>query len=78
MELAVSQSQGLRGILMEMREGIVALGDIEAKDAEADWSSDGFLEGTFVLMSSSVDTLPCEQVVLVLIELFLDLSSEHI
>ena len=68
----------MTGVLMVMRQGTVALGHIEAQDAEGDGANELFLERTFLLVGLLVKTLSCEQVVLALVELFLDFSAEHL
>ena len=65
-------------ILVMMGECAVPLSDIESEDCECDGAGDLFHEGTFLLVCDLRGTFLCEQVVLVLIELLFNFSSEHI
>ena len=78
MELAVGKSESMASVLMEMREGAVALGDVEAEDAEADSADELLLERAFLLVRELVSTFASQQVVLGLVELFLDFATEHL
>ena len=64
-------------VLVEMREGTVPLSDVEAKDAEADSADKLLLEWTLLLVRELIGTLSCQQVVLVIVELFFDFATEH-
>ena len=77
-ELAVGQSERVAGVLVEMREGTIPLGDVEAKDAEANGTNELLLERALLLVSEHVCTLACQQVVLILVELFFHFATEHL
>ena len=68
----------MAGVLVEMGERIVALGDVETEDAEADSAYKLLLEGALLLVRQRVRTLSRQQVVLGLVELFLDFATEHL
>ena len=78
MELAVGQSEGVMVVLVVMGEGAVALGHVEAEDGKGHGADQLLLEGTLLLMGQRVGALAGKQVVLVLVELFLDFSAEHL
>ena len=78
MEFAISQGKCMTRVLVVMGECAVTLGHVESKDSESDGADELFLEGAFLLVGGLVDTFSCQQVVLALVELFLDFSSEHL
>ena len=78
MQLAVGESKRMGRVLVEMRESVVPLGNVESEDAKADSANDLLLERTLLLVGDRVATLACQQIVLVLVELSLHLATEHI
>ena len=78
MKLAISQGHFVRVIFMVMGECAVTLGDVEAEHGKSNSTRNLLHEGSLLLMGDLSSTLSCEQVVLVLVELLLDLSTEHI
>ena len=55
MQLAVSQEQRFRGVLVVMGERAVALSDVEAEDHEGEGADELLLEG-FLLLESDLVT----------------------
>ena len=61
-----------------MREGAVALRHVESQDAQADRAHELLLERALLLVSDLICALSRQQVVLALVELFLDFTTEHL
>ena len=77
MKLAVGKGERVRRVLVVMRERQVSLRDVEAEDAEHHSADELLLERALLLVGQLVLALSSEQGVLLLVELFLDLTAEH-
>ena len=64
MQLTIGQKHGLSGVLVVMREGVVALGVVEAEDAQGHGADHVLLEGELLLLGVLEDTFLSKQLVL--------------
>ena len=76
-KLAVSKQHRLSIVLVEMGEGAEALCEVEPEDHQAKCAHKLLLERKLLKLGGLLEALLREQVVLILVELLLYVSSKH-
>lgn len=77
MQFTVRQEHWLRGVLVVMGESVVSLSEVESEYHHGQRADQVLLEGELGELGCLHGPLSSEQVVLVLVELLLDLTSKH-
>ena len=76
-QFTIGQEHGLASVLVVMGECVESLSEVESDNHHGQCANQLLLEGELGQLGSLEGTLPCEQVVLVFVELLLHFASKH-